>query len=37
MLMLSALPASGQARMRKGDGRETLSRPISPVPLDPAA
>jgi len=36
-MLLRALPASGQIQMRKLDGRETLSRPIEPMPLDLAA
>jgi len=34
---LRALLASGQIRMRKVDGWETLSQPIEPMPLDLAA
>jgi transposase-like protein len=36
-MLLRALPASGQIQMRKVDGRETLSQPIKPMPLDLAA
>jgi transposase-like protein len=36
-MLLRALPASGQIQMRKVDGRETLSQPIEPMPLDLAA
>ena len=36
-MLLWALPASGQIQMRKVDGREALSQPIEPMPLDLAA
>jgi len=36
-MLLWALLASGQIRMRKVDGWETLSRPIEPIALDLAA
>ena len=36
-MLLRALPASGQIQMRKVDGRETLSQPVEPMPLDLAA
>ncbi len=36
-MLLWALLASGQIQMRKVDGRETLSQPIEPMPLDRAA
>ncbi len=34
---LRALSASGQIQLRKVDGRETLSQPVEPMPLDLAA
>jgi transposase-like protein len=36
-MLLWALLASGQIRMRKADSRETLSQPVEPMPLDLAA
>ena len=36
-MLLWALLASGQIRMRKVDGWEALSQPIEPMPLDLAA
>jgi putative transposase len=36
-MLLWALLASGQIQMRKVDGRETLSQPLEPMPLDLAA
>jgi len=36
-ILLWALLASGQIRMRKVNGWETLSRPIGAMPLDLAA
>lgn len=36
-MLLWAPPASGQIRMRKVDGREALSQPPEPMPLDRAA
>jgi putative transposase len=36
-MLLWALLASGQIRMRKVDGRETLPQPIDPITLDLAA
>jgi hypothetical protein len=36
-MLLWALLASGQIRMRKVDGWETLSQPIEPFVLDQAA
>ncbi|WP_026756657.1 IS256 family transposase [Sediminimonas qiaohouensis] len=36
-MLLWALLASGQIKMRKVDGRQTLDKPIEPLPLDLAA
>jgi|GEM_PF-3862397 len=36
-MLLWALLASGQIRMREVDGWETLAQPLEPMPLDLAA
>jgi len=36
-MLLWALLASGQIKMRKVDGWQTLDKPIEPMPLDLAA